>query len=230
MDWGPSPTAEVSRERVTLAGRRLPAVNDLSRRRRARHARVRRWLLVLAPVVAAALSGAPAVQAAPLGLVDAAREESPASTISVSAGLRVAGRAREGVARDRELSSAVGVPVVCWREADWKAQTARLGFPGAQGFTDVSNRTVHLSERLCRQLSLIRSMPRALAKIPEALLIVAHELAHIAGVEDEDEATCVGVRRMPHWARLLGATRAYAYGLAHDWTVQDYLAACSRGA
>jgi hypothetical protein len=184
--------------------------------------------------VAAALSGAPAVQAAPLGLVDATREESPASTTSVSAGLRVAGRAREGVARDRELSSAVGVPVVCWPEADWKARTARLGFPGAQGFNDVSNRTVHLPERLCRQLSLIRSMRRALAKIPEALLILAHELAHelahIAGVEDEDEATCVGVRRMPHWARLLGATRGYAYRLAHAWTVQDYLAACSRGA
>jgi hypothetical protein len=180
--------------------------------------------------VAVALSGAPAVQAAPLGLVDAAREESPASATAVSTGLRVAGRPREGVARDRELSAAVGVPLVCWPEADWKARTARLGFPGAQGFTDVSGRTVHLPDRLCRQLSLIRSMPRTVAKIPGALLILAHELAHIGGVENEDEAMCVGARRMPHWARLLGATRAYANRLAHDWTVQDYAAACPRGA
>ena len=156
---------------------------------------------MLAPVAAAALTGALAAQAAP----------------------------RAVPTKDRALSSALGVQVVCWPKAPWKARTAELGFAGAQGFTDLSSRTVHLPERLCRQLSLIRSMPRAQARMPEALLILAHELAHIGGVRDEDEATCAGARRMSHWARALGATRPYAHRLAHDWTIQDYLTACARG-
>lgn len=217
-------------ERVTPAGRSLHAVDDLLRTRRAPLARARLWFLVLGSVVAAALSSALAARAAPLDLADAGREKAPASVSIVVGGLRLTAPLLEGAAKHRELSAAVGVPVVCWPEVGWQARTAQLGFPGAQGFADVSGPTVHLPERLCRQLSRVRSMPRVRAKIPFALLILAHELAHIGGVEDEDEAMCVGARRMRHWARLLGATRTYADRLAHDWTVQDYLAACSRGA
>ena len=211
-------------------GRPLDALDDLPKERRALSARMRRWFLVLGPVVAALLSGALTARAAPSNLADAARAEAPASVSAVVAGRRPTAPVRKGTARDRELSDAVGVPVFCWPEADWRAQTARLGFPGAQGFADVSGRAVHLPERLCRQLSRVRSMPRVLAEIPFSLLILAHELAHIAGVGDEDKAMCVGARRMPHWARLLGASRTYARRLAHGWTVRDYLAACPRSA
>ena len=120
------------------------------------------------------------------------------------------------------------VEVRCWSEPDWvQLNNEQLAFTGTGmigviGYVRASQpSTIHLSPAVCTSLvrfAYLRARPKnqTLAKedLAEAVVALAHEAQHVAGIKDEARAECYGLQRIRPLARMLGATKDYAAGLA----------------
>ncbi len=127
------------------------------------------------------------------------------------------------------------VEVRCWSRLDdeWRAWTdGRVSLLGLLAYYRKSNLSVlHASPRLCQPLvpfvyakARPKNSTRAKADLAVALLSLAHETQHLIGHAEENVAECYGLQRIRPLARMLGASRDYAAGLARlAWKV--YLSA-----
>jgi hypothetical protein len=120
----------------------------------------------------------------------------------------------------------VGIEVRCWSKADWRrakrdAQqlTGEKVVDRVAGFV-LSGYRANLSPPVCRALDAFAyddARPKtgeAFAELVDALVILAHESQHAAGVFGEPEAECYGMQLSREAALELGATKAYADGVA----------------
>jgi hypothetical protein len=106
-----------------------------------------------------------------------------------------------------------GIEVRCWSAADWKrliSQSIRLGHGGEDvlGFVvGAGGSRIHLSPELCSPLVLtVYGEPRSDAdqvRAGEALLALAHEAQHSAGVANEAKATCYALQTVTELAYAL---------------------------
>jgi hypothetical protein len=106
-----------------------------------------------------------------------------------------------------------GLEVRCWSAADWKrliSQSIRLGHGGEDvlGFVvGPGGSRIHLSPELCTALVLtVYGEPRGAAaevRAGEALLALAHEAQHSAGVANEAKATCHALQTVSELAYAL---------------------------
>jgi hypothetical protein len=116
--------------------------------------------------------------------------------------------------------------VRCWTRPDWQrvlreaAAFEDSAAVDADGFANFFTGRINLAPEVCKSLDdLIYRGKRPHAAEPlddlaYGAFVVAHETAHIAGIEDEAEATCDGVQHTAEVARRLGAGRSYARRLA----------------
>lgn len=123
------------------------------------------------------------------------------------------------------------VEVRCWNAADWVRLDeewrawAAYSTLRALGYASVKTGRVHLAPRACAALVPFlyrKHRPKngtaAKKELARALVTLGHEAQHVAGVKDERTAECYGQQRVRPLARLLGATKDYAAGLAvHAW-------------
>lgn len=103
--------------------------------------------------------------------------------------------------------------VRCWSAADWRrltSQATRLGHGGNDvlGFVvGPGGSRIHLSPELCSALVLtVYGEPRghaARVRAGEALLALAHEAQHAAGVANEAKATCYALQTVTELAYAL---------------------------
>lgn len=121
------------------------------------------------------------------------------------------------------------VEVRCWSQADWSELDNQwrdwtgTGLLAMKGYTRKSQPgTVHLSPLFCARLvafTYSKARPtkrnvRAQEDLAVALGVLAHEAQHSAGILGEATAECYGLQRVRPLARMLGATKDYAAGLA----------------
>ena len=140
----------------------------------------------------------------PLG----ARRELP-----VRSGRTEASRAEPHFGRAASEVAEVEVEVRCWSRADWKrlvSQSVRLGHGGKDilGFVvRPGGSRIHLSPELCSALVLtVYGEPRTdsdQVRAGEALLALAHEAQHSAGIANEAKATCYALQTVTELAYAL---------------------------
>lgn len=140
----------------------------------------------------------------PLG----ARRELP-----VRGGRTAVSRVEPHFTRAASEAGEVDVEVRCWAEADWRrliSQSIRLGHGGKDvlGFVvGPGGSRIHLSPELCSALVLtVYGAPRTdeeQVRAGEALLALAHEAQHSAGVADEAKATCFALQTVTELAYAL---------------------------
>jgi hypothetical protein len=113
--------------------------------------------------------------------------------------------------------------VLCWSEDEWPVVQAELEAVGlerdAQLRVDVNayRFRVHASPRVCDPLVAFAydDAPAATPRVATSLLAILHAAQHaVAFVQDEDEAACEALRRVPGAATRLGASDETAQALA----------------
>lgn len=113
------------------------------------------------------------------------------------------------------------VEVRCWSTADWAELDRVLGpFPD-DALAYSAGARAHLSPRVCASLVPLlysNARPRngtaARRRLALALDALAHESQKVAGIDGEAQAACYAVQRIRPLARMLGASKDYAAGLA----------------
>lgn len=105
-------------------------------------------------------------------------------------------------------------------DAEWRAWVGR-DLSGTNGYVRRSDPgKLHLSPGICGRLVEITytgyrpRQPERRRFLGEALLVLAHEAQHSAGVLSEPVADCYGLQRVRPLARMLGVPKAYAAILA----------------
>jgi len=113
------------------------------------------------------------------------------------------------------------VTVRCYGLADWRREVAQAGGTPSRvaGFVQEHSVSGNLAPATCRWLDRLayRKPPEGLveqARLAHALATLGHEAQHALGTRRESVAECYGMQRIRPLARALGATRAYANGLA----------------
>lgn len=148
----------------------------------------------------------------------------PLPTISApSADSRIEGRLSTAAAK----ITGHATEVRCWSRADWERLDiewqAWTSFTLADkiGYADPKNGRVHLAPKACASLVpfLYRNARPKVGTIARqnlalAMVAVAHESHHVAGIADEAKTECYAQQRIRPLARVLGASKDYAAGLA----------------
>jgi hypothetical protein len=113
------------------------------------------------------------------------------------------------------------VTVSCYTPSDWRRKTGPDGSPGKLGgFVELHGAVGRLAPVVCHWLDRLtygRDRSRDLeheANLSQAVLILAHESEHAAGIRNEAKAECYGMQETARLARLLGVEKAYAEELA----------------
>jgi hypothetical protein len=133
--------------------------------------------------------------------------------LPVRGGRTEASRVEPHFSRAASEAGEVEVEVRCWSEADWKrliGQSIRLGHGGKDVLAFVvgpGGSRIHLSPELCSALVLtVYGEPRTDAdqvRAGEALLALAHEAQHSAGIANEAKATCYALQTVTELAYAL---------------------------
>jgi hypothetical protein len=116
------------------------------------------------------------------------------------------------------LSSVAGVPVSCVDDASWGgAFPAQLA--GAHGIYDEKGRRIYLRQIECDRLQLLAGGARSSNvnrqyEFASAVFLLAHEMAHARGIDDEALADCSAGRTFVAVATRLGIGHGYARLLA----------------
>lgn len=124
------------------------------------------------------------------------------------------------------------VEVRCWSKPDWKAVTAVLAaldphdYVHYAGVASPDQRRVSLAPWICADLARLAYSDKRPSSGPDAVelaaavLTLAHEAIHVrAPGATEAETECYALQEIRRVAQALGATPAYAGGLAHlAWT------------
>jgi hypothetical protein len=118
------------------------------------------------------------------------------------------------------------VVIRCYDRPDWHRE---LGLSGAgrptrvAGFVEFHSVSGNLSPDICRRLDDLtyrRRRPsdlRGQALLAAAVAILAHEAQHAVGIRNESRAECFGMQQIRALAPTLGASPAYASGLAEAY-------------
>jgi hypothetical protein len=121
------------------------------------------------------------------------------------------------------LASRPRVEVKCWSRRDWRRllreeRELSIGRIDAQtvGVTSLSAHRINLRDDVCLRLAALAAGRRAANEFLDAfaLLVLAHESQHAAGVAAEAAAECRGMQTMSAAGTLLGIPRGYAERLA----------------
>jgi len=116
--------------------------------------------------------------------------------------------------------------VRCWTSREWERvlREAAAFEDGAavdaDGFANFFTGRINLGPDVCKSLDDLTYRGKRphdgepLDDLAYGAFVLAHETAHIAGVENEAVATCDGVQRTAEVAQRLGAGRSYARRLA----------------
>ena len=124
------------------------------------------------------------------------------------------------------LSSVAGVPVSCVDDASWGGS-----FPtqlaGAHGIYDEVDRRIYLRQVECERLQLLAGGARSSNvhrqyEFASAVFLLAHEMAHARGIDDEALADCSAGRTFLAVASKLGVGRGYAR-LLTDYLVNAHI-------
>jgi hypothetical protein len=124
------------------------------------------------------------------------------------------------------LSSVAGVPVSCVDDASWgSAFPAQLG--GAHGIYDEAGRRIYLRQIECDRLQLLAGGARSSNihrqyEFASAVFLLAHEMAHSRGIDDEALADCAAGRTFLTVAAKLGIGHGYAR-LLTDYLVNAHI-------
>ena len=119
------------------------------------------------------------------------------------------------------------ITVRCWSPADWTSLSADSSYP-LWGYARARDETVNLAPWVCDGLARIAYTAAHRPAFPAgddvfAPAVLAHEVAHLDGAgHDERRAECDAVQTMARAARLLGASPAYAVGIARVYWLRDY--------
>jgi hypothetical protein len=139
---------------------------------------------------------------------------------------------RYGAVADALTSRAPDVR--CWDDADWKrvlresAAIEDVASVDVDGFAEFDTRRISLSPDVCDALDDLTyrgdrpTHGDALQRLAYAVLVLAHESEHVAGVDSESLATCNGMQHVAGVARLLGATASYGRRLAATYWRELY--------
>jgi hypothetical protein len=136
---------------------------------------------------------------------------------------RPTGRSRIQIRYTHAASRLVGEQVIvrCYGLADWRREVAQAGGSPSRvaGFVQEHSVSGNLAPATCRWLDRLayRKPPAGLverARLAHALATLGHEAQHGVGTRRESVAECYGMQRIRPLARALGATPAYANGLA----------------
>jgi hypothetical protein len=143
----------------------------------------------------------------------------------------VLGRVADTLAEDLPHS----IEVRCWSSADWAAVVDEMSaYTGDRitvdtlGFAAPDLVRVHLSPLTCERLGEIayeRRLPAAgkeVAALADAVVTLAHEAMHVAWVDDEAEAECLGAQLAFRTAVELGVEKDYARKLARTYWESMY--------
>ena len=137
-------------------------------------------------------------------------------------------RAAANTLTSRELQ------VRCWTSRDWErvlreaAAFEDSGAVDADGFANFYTGRINLAPEVCAGLDDLTYRGRRprdgepLEDLAYAAFVLAHETAHIAGIEDEAVATCDGLQHTADVAQRLGAGRSYARRLAVTYWERVY--------
>ncbi len=115
--------------------------------------------------------------------------------------------------------------VRCWSGDDWpEVEPEYEDHIWIVGFA-LGNRA-HLAPHVCHtlvQFVYLKSRPRpdtnGRTSLASALGVLAHETQHVAGTRNEAVTECYALQRIRPLARMLGASKMYAAGLAvYTWT------------
>jgi hypothetical protein len=116
--------------------------------------------------------------------------------------------------------------ISCFSPVDWRRKVPAGKKPGSiGGFVEVHGAVGNLAPPVCRWLDRLvyrEERPQALPDLgytAQAVLVLAHEAQHAAGVRSEAKAECYALQRVEPLARSLGVEAAYASVLADFvWT------------
>jgi hypothetical protein len=129
-------------------------------------------------------------------------------------------RAAANALTSRELQ------VRCWTSRDWERVLREAAAfedstaVDADGFANFFNGHINLAPEVCKSLDDLTYRGKRphdgepLDDLAYGAFVLAHETAHIAGVDIESLATCDGVQHTAAVAQRLGAGRSYARRLA----------------
>ena len=124
------------------------------------------------------------------------------------------------------LSSVAGVPVSCVDDVSWGSSfPAQLA--GAHGIYDEAGRRIYLRQIECERLQLLgggarSSNVRRQYDFASAVFLLAHEIAHARGIDDEALADCAAGRTFLAVAARLGVGKGYAR-LLTDYLVNAHI-------
>lgn len=121
-----------------------------------------------------------------------------------------------------------GVQVRCWAPVEWRRLTeemlawtnGRTDLSSGGGYTSSDDLRVNLTANVCARLvalSYRKVWPSTFSgryPLATAVTILAHEIQHLRGVDDEAEAECFGQQMTRRLARMLGVLPARANVLA----------------
>lgn len=119
------------------------------------------------------------------------------------------------------------IEVRCWSSGDWSGVIDEMSaYTGDRitettlGFASADLVRVHLSPVTCERLGELayeRKVPTSgpeVSAIADSVVTLAHEAMHVAWIDDEAEAECLGAQLAVETAVELGASKEYARKLA----------------
>ena len=111
------------------------------------------------------------------------------------------------------------VDVQCAPYGEWQQTVAEAHTsPRAVAFAYLDTGPVVFPDFSCRKLNRIaEGRERNERVIAANLLLLGHELGHVAGLEDESESTCFGVVRVKQLAQALGVPRPFRLRRVAAW-------------
>jgi hypothetical protein len=124
------------------------------------------------------------------------------------------------------LASRPYVVVRCWSRRDWRRllreeREISIGHIDALsvGITSLPAHRINLRGDICLRLAALAAGHRAHRELLDAfaLLVLAHESQHAAGIASEAAAECRGMQTMVETGSLLGVPRSYSRRLAQDF-------------
>jgi hypothetical protein len=124
------------------------------------------------------------------------------------------------------LAARQRVVVRCWSRRDWRRlireeREISIGHIDALsvGVTSLPAHRINLRGDICLRLAALAAGHRARHEFVDAfaLLVLAHESQHAAGIAGEAAAECRGMQTMVEAGSLLGVPRPYARRLAQDF-------------
>jgi hypothetical protein len=143
----------------------------------------------------------------------------------------ILGRVADTLAEDLPHS----IEVRCWSSGDWpgvvdemSAYTGERITEETLGFAAPDLVRVHLSPLTCERLGEIayeRKLPAAgeeVTALADSVVTLAHEAMHVAWVDEEAEAECLGAQFADETAVELGASKDYARKLARRYWERMY--------